>query len=716
MSLAEGFHPIQDFTNYGERYTEQEAAQMALLSGNLPIESVPQPQDGPGVERLPADRLYKMYEAWEYAKDDEIHEQWKASRYYHSRQWTDAEVRELSRRKQPVTTKNRIKRKVDFLVGVEQRLRRDPKGYPRNPNAEKAAHVSTAALRYVADNSNWQAMSSAATRDALIRGIGVIWQGVKIVKGKPEVRKHWVPADRFFYDPRSEQFDFSDARYLGEWQWLDIDEAVELLPFAAERIEQLASSGQEGALSTLPQEFDKENNWHTWIDYNERRIRLVLIWYKHKGKWLFDYLVGQISLCDEDHDCESPYQGDDQETCHPYTAWSPYIDERGDRYGVVRDMIPIQDEINKRTSKMLYMLTVRQTSGEKGAVDDIDRMKSEAARPDGHIEYNKGFDFQFVDQSVQTQGQFELLQEAKGEIENLGPNPGLIGRGVESQSGRAILAQQNSGMTELSPVFENMREWKLSVYRKDWVLIRQFWNGERYIRIADDPRAIEFLSINKIVQNPETGQVMVENAISEMDIDVILDEGPDTVTMREELMEQLSQLGPEAVPPELMIELSSIPEKDMILKRLKEAKAPPPEMVQLQERMAQLEQAAKAAEVDETIAKTEETRADVVKTRADALKTMAEAGIPPMMAAQEFPGEQDDTSFVNRLQTAAAEIDRLQQQQQGPQGPQGAQPGPDGATGQMPPQRPPEAFEGGVPQEPQFNQEGGLPVGQDVMP
>ena len=716
MALANDYRAMPD----PDSYSSDEAVQMALGSGKMPLESVPQSQDQAGAERLPADRLHNMYLSWETAKSTEIHSQWLASRYYHSKQWTDAEIRELERRKQPVTTKNRIKRKVDFLVGVEQRLRRDPKGFPRNPSGEKAAHVSTAALRYVADSTKWQAISSAASRDALIRGIGVIWQGIKIVKGQPEVRKHWVPADRFFYDPRSEQPDFSDARYLGEWQWLDMDEAMEMLPFAAETIQLLGSSGSNGSFSALPQEFDRHTEWHTWIDYKEQRIRVVLIWYKHKGSWLYDYLVGPMSLCAEEHDCQSPYMGEDDETSHPYTAWSPYIDERGDRYGVVRDMIPVQDEINKRSSKMLNMLSVRQTMGREGAILDIDKMKQEMARPDGHVVVNGGLDenFRIIDQSAQISGQFELLQEAKGELENLGPNPGLVGRGVERQSGRAILAQQNSGMTELSPVFEHLREWKLSVYRKDWNLIRQFWTDERYIRIADDPRAVEFLAVNRIVQDPETNQMQMENVLSEMDVDIILDEGPDTITMREELLEQLSQLGPEAVPAELMIELSAIPEKDMILKRLREAKAPPPELAALQERMAQLEQAAAAAKVDETIAKADATRADILKKRADTIKTMVETGFPPVLAGQEFPGETDPMSFINRLQQAASELDQAMQAQGGPEGPQQGDSGMPGQMmppGNMPPPEPPDAFEGGFAQEPQFNQGGGLPVGQDVF-
>lgn len=656
--------PFEQAAQAGLPPAEDPMGGEAMLSpARYPMPAVipQQPQFAP---RLPADTLHKMYLSWEQAKDIEIHEQWIASRYYHAKQWTDAEVKALKRRKQPVTTKNRIKRKVDFLVGTEQRLRRDPKCYPRNPNAEAAAHVATAGLRFVEDVNQWQAIASECARDALIRGVGCQWAGVKMVKGQPEISKHHVPADRFFYDPRSERWDFSDARFLGEHQWLDIAEAREMLPYAADLIEQLADASMSGSLSALPQEFDKQKNWHPWVDHRQRRLRLISIWYKHNGQWMYDYLVGPVSLCPEgQHDCLSPYMDEDGNTVHPYEPWSPYVDERGDRYGVVRDMIPVQDEINKRSSKALHAITVRQTKSEKGAVEDIDKMKAELAKPDGHVEYNKGFVFDVIEQNTLIQGNLELLQEAKAEIENLGPNPGLIGRGVEQQSGRAILAQQNSGMTELSPVFERMREWKLKCYRRDWNLMKQFWTGERWVRITADPQAVQFLAVNKLVEDPITGQVYQENSIIDMDVDVVLDEGPDTVTMREELMEQLSQLGPEAVPAKVFIELSNINEKDRVIRMIDEATAPPPQMQAMAERMGHLEQMLKAADIDKKIA-------DAESARATAAKAMAEAGIDPAIIRQVFPLQYREPTYLAQL----AEANKLQ--------PPGAPPGP--AEGMLP--------------------------------
>jgi hypothetical protein len=680
------------------------AAQMQpMASGLVKVEAIPQPAMATGA-RKPADYLYNMYLAWEQAKQREIFEQYMASRYYHGKQWTDAELRELKRRRQPITTKNRIKRKVDFLVGVEQRLRRDPKCYPRTPVAEKAAYVATAALRSVEDETKWPSVASAAAHDALIRGIGVIWQGAKIVKGRPEIRKMHIPSDRFFYDPCSEQWDFSDARFLGEWQWLDMDQAIELLPFAADMIDALARAGASGSLSILPQEFAKSQNWYTWIDPRRRLIRITFIWYKCYGRWMYDYLVGPVSLCPPDMDCTSPYQGEDTDTEHPYLAWSPYIDEQSDRYGVVRDMMPLQDGINKRSSKMLHQLNVRQFRAEKGAVDDVEKARQEGARADGWIETNKGFELEAIDQTAQIQGQFELLQEDKAEIENLGPNPGLIGRGVENQSGRAILAQQNSGMTELSPVFEKLREWKLQAYHKDWRLIQQFWSGERFIRVTSDPRAVQFLSINRVVEDPMTGQVSIENAIAEMDIDVILDEGPDTITLREELMESLAQLGPEAVPAEILIEMSDWPEKDVLLKRLQEAKQPPPELIEMQKRMGALEELLKAGQADKVIADTDSVRATT-------LKTLAEAGIPPQVLSQLFPIHYREPTVADTVKAAPSPGEMSQQPVPQNAMMAGADSGPEG----MPmdegmPQMPNPMMAG----EPQLNQPGGLPLGPGI--
>jgi hypothetical protein len=710
------------------------ALQSAPMDPTAPLMDAPpmMAMPAPLAERLPAETLHKMYLAWEQAKVGENNEMYQASRYYHGKQWTDSELKVLARRKQQPIVKNIIKRKVDFLVGLEQRLRRDPKGYGREPSDEKAATVATAVLRSVEDAAKWQAIASECARDALIRGIGAQWAGVaKNRKSKFDIKKFHVPGDRFFYDPKSERWDFSDAGFLGEHQWIGNDQAKEMLPWAVDMIDQLGDISAGGD-SMLPWLFEKEKNWQPYVNGKERRIRLISISYRHKGEWLFDYLVGPISLCPSEPitstdpqtgqertippmDCRSPYVDENDQTIHPYEAWSPYVDEAGDRYSMIRDMIPLQDEVNKRRSKSLHLLTVRQTQSEKGAVADLDKMKVELAKPDGHVETNPGKEIKVIDQTAQIQGNLELMQDAENSLANLGPNPALQGKGVENQSGRAILAQQNSGMAELSPVYERMREWKLRCYRRDWNLVRQFYTDERIIRVTGDPNAVQYLKINAPIVDPMTGQVTgVENQVAEIDVDIILDEGPDTVTMREELMQQLSQLGPGVIPPELLIEMSNITEKDALLKKLAEFKAPPPELQDLQKRMAQLEELTAAADLDKK-------RADTEKTRADTIGALVGAGVLPQ-AMEAFPFYYREPTFLDQAQGMSSTPPMPQNALGGPPaggaGPDGGMPPPNALAG---PGQPPGAEEptdflamSSTPwlpgDEPHLNQEGGLPM------
>jgi hypothetical protein len=211
-----------------------------------------------------------------------------------------------------------------------------------------------------------------------------------------------------------------------------------------------------------------------------------------------------------------------------------------------------------------------------------------------------------------------------------------------------------------------------------------------------------------------------------MDVDIILDEGPDTVTMREELIEQLSQR-PD-IPSEILIELSNLPDKDVILKKLGEHKQPPPEIMELQKRMAQLEEFKAAADVDAVVANTE-------KVHTDAAIAAAGAGMPPQMLpqlGQLFPFLHREPTFLDQAQQLAGgpppgmPQNALAGPPNGAAPPGGGMPPPNalgapggaGEAGAMPPgaEAPSQDFlaESSTPwipgEEPQLNQAGGLPL------
>lgn len=576
-------------------------------------------------------RRRRWFMAYEQNKERELTEMRLHRRYYHAKQWTDDELRVFKARKQPVITDNRIGRKIDFLVGVEQRMRRDPKAFPRTPKHQAGADLATASIRFVCDQNRWETKASDATHDGMVSGIGIVWVGVEPGgTGRPDVKIKPVSVDRFFYDPRSEAPDFSDARYMGLHLWLDIDEAKDRFPQKAEEMEKMLdrTTGYRGNM-TVDQDREQQ-----WADFEGRRIRLIEFWERRvvppyqMPVWQFSVFSGEIEL----DGGISPFLDEYGMPDCPYVAWTPYVDERGDRYSPIRNMRSMQDEINHRRSKFLHMINVRQLHTRTGDVEDVDAFRKELARPDGVLEHNGewGKTTGIVDTSQEVRGQAELLAQAQAALENLGPNPGLIGKGggVADQSGRAILAQRDSGMTELSPVFERNRDWKLRVYRKIWARIKSSWTGERWIRVTDDDGLAEFIGVNQVEVDPMSGQLIAQNMIGEIDVDIILDEGPDTITMQEELMQTFSQLGEAAAGPlgKVLIELSNVPNKDRLLKMIDDATAPDPAIGELNKKMGKLEAALKSAQIDQT-----RTAAQLNEARS--VKELVSVGIMPQVGA-----------------------------------------------------------------------------------
>jgi hypothetical protein len=658
-------------------------------------------------------RKQRWFRAWEDNKRNERKEAREARRYYHDKQWTDEEIKRLTARGQQPTVRNRIKRKIDFLVGVEQRLRRDPKAVARTPQHEQSATAATEGLRYAFDAMQWEQVSSAVMHDGLVSGIGI---GMIDIKRGDPVLTH-VEVDRFFYDPRSNKPDFSDARYMGLHLWMDVDEAKERWPDHASKIDLIIDTASASMTGTALEE-DRATQWG---DLENRRVRVIEFWEKKQGgDWYYCYFSGEVEF----ESGTSPLLDEDGVAECRYIAWSPYIDEKGDRYGLVRTMRSVQDEINYAASKYLHRISADRFFYSEDAIEDVDEFSRQLARPDGKIKLVRGEwgkDIGIIDQRVQIQGEAERYQLAASEIENMGPNPGLVGKGagVDAASGRALLAQRDSGMTELSPVFESHRSWKLRVYRRVWALCKQVWTGEKWIRITDDPRTPEFIGLNQYQQLPD-GTLTVNNAVAEMDVDIILTEGPDTITVNEELMQTLSGLGEAALSPlgKVMIELSNAPNKERLIKMMEQATATPPEVQEMQQRMANLEAALKAIQVDEKVAAVEATRA---KT----LQTLVQVATPPQQETDQFgipigapPQGPDLMSAIAALQMFPLQYGQPLREQMmtapaqpepasmAPGGPEGMPPN----MGQMPaPPQDPMAPDMMVEPE-QISVDGGLPV------
>jgi hypothetical protein len=618
-----------------------------IPQGQRPVISQDSPDDYYDVTRLK-----RQYQDFAAIKDAEAREMLQSRHYYHSDQWTKEEIAILRARKQPPVTSNRIVRKIDAIVGLVERLRQDPKAYARTPKHDEGAELATATLRFVLDNNDWKSKSSRIAHAGAIDGIaGIEYDLVPGDEGDPSLELHITYGDGFFYDPRSVDEGFTDARFLGVSKPVDAEQVKELVPDRADEIDELFMD--TGSDMTTPASQDRDTNW---TQTNEKKLQLVDHWYIKGGKWRWCLYVGSTKLMEG----VSPFIDEKGKTFPRYRMFSAAVDHDGDRYGFVRNLKGPQDEINHRRSKALHLLNSRRVISEKGAVDDIEVARREWAKPDGWVETNPGLQMT-PDDTTKTdfKGQLEMLQEAKNEIENFGPNPALIGQGLEDSSGRAIQLLQQAGIAELGPYLSAYKNWKIRVYRDIWNTIQRYWTSERWIRVTDDQNVAQFFQINKMEMD-QYGRPALVNAIGSLDVDIIIDEGPDAVNLQGDSMMVLQSLGPQFAQmfPEIALELSPLPnsvKKPMLDKiQAKQNQPPPPDpKVMAMQVKAQLD--AQTAQREDQRAAVQQQQDMAIQARQQQLEEHSaamDAQIERMRAANEIE--------IQRMKAAAdIQIERI---------------------------------------------------------
>ncbi|MDQ5961074.1 MAG: hypothetical protein QG592_2157 [Pseudomonadota bacterium] len=585
--------------------------------------------------------------------------------YVDNKQLTAEELSTLKKRGQPPVIDNRIKTKIDYLVGLEKQQRIDPKALPRTPKHESDADGATEALRYVAEEQDYDAKRSGVWRNMLVEGYGGI--GVSVAEsmdynGQPgiEVRIRRYSWDRLFFDPHSSETDFSDAGYLGAVLWMDYDDALAMYKDNPD-----AANILDVTLTTAPSDtYDDKPKHSLWADKKRKRVRICQIWVKRDEQWHFaEYTKGGILKAGP-----SLYKTDKGESDCELVLQSAYCDRDNNRYGLVREMISLQDEINKRRSKSLHLLSANQTLYEEGAIDNIELFRREKAKADGTMKVAPGA---LANQRVQTisgvdvaTAQFQLLQESKNAIDLKGPNATEMGdktQGSNAASGRAIVASQQGGMIQIGDLMDNLRHLDRRVFRAMWNRIRQYWTAEKWIRVTDDDQNVKWVGVNVdpqqiqmlAAQDPQAAQKIagIVGNVAELDCDIIIDEAPDSLSPQLEQFQSLVELKKFDTEGE-------IPFKSIVraAPNLKGKQAILNEMEQRAEQKAQASKPAQELQM-------RGAQAEVAETESKAALNIAkahEAGMPdqaqqPQQGQYEAPAELQNAKIVAEIEKLLSE-------------------------------------------------------------
>lgn len=567
-------------------------------------------------------------------------------RYYDGIQWTPEQLRILRERGQPAIVDNFVKEKVNYQLGAERRLRSDPKAFPRTPAQEHHADAATQMLRYVSDDNVFNRVRSDVWKNIVVEGVGgaeVVVEDDGTGSGRYEVRIHYIPYDRLWWDPYSADADFHDARHLGTVLWGDRTQFLELFPNARDILETTLGSTHEWGL-----DIGYEDRPRTpWVDTKRTRVRIVTCHWQFDGDWWTAIYTKGGFLHGP---AVSPYVDRRGQTAAPLIMRSGNVDAENNRYGLVRDLISLQDEVNARRSKLMHLLNTRRTTITQGMVEDEDALREEVAKPDGLIVLNPMPNGKFeIDQNTDmSTGQFQLLAHTIGRLQGHGPNAAMTGKDPRELSGRAISLQQAGGAVEQEPDLDGLRLWSRRVYEHAWMRVRQYVDDQRAVRVLDNPDEARWIHINRpvtfgeaLMQLPpdqraiQMQRYMVqpgdprldvpvgyENDIGDLDMEITIEEGADVPTLAFEQFSQLmqfAQANPGAIPVEVLIQASSLRNKEQLLEMLKKHQE---EQAQVQAQQQQIGMMTAQAKLAETKAKADSAAASATDKRAQAVQRL----------------------------------------------------------------------------------------------
>lgn len=627
--------------------------------------------------------------------------------FYDNEQWKAEDAAEVEGRGQMPLNFNEVAPMADWLIGTERRTRVDWNVLPRAEDDVDLADAKTKTLKYVSDVNRAAFARSRAFADSVKVGVGWVDDGARDDPTKDVLYSRYEDWRNVLWDSiGGYDLDLEDGRYLFRWRWTDEDVAEMSFPDRVDQIRRaLVDAGTTAddsaalddgfylgeAIGTSGTMYASNGGVLTGT---RRRIRLIECQYRKPtkvqivddGPWKGSVLDPSDRVLNE-HVQQSGVSivervmmrvhimiftetailamGPSTYRHNRYTLTPIWCYRRGrDRlpYGVIRRVRDLQQDLNKRASKALFMLNTNQVFTEPDAVADPDHARSEVDRPDGWVEIKKGAKFEVRRDTDGATGQIQMMTlDAQKIQQTAGVNNENLGRATNAVSGAAIEARQMQGSVGTTEPFDNLSFAVQVQGEKQLSLTEQFYTEAKVIRLTGTKGKIEWLKINQPEEQPD-GSMRYLNDITASAADFVVSERDYAGTLRKVMFESISKLA-ERLPPEVglrlfitAMEFSDLPNKDEIAGEIRRVigerdpnKEMTPEEAQAAEQQAQMQAEALQVQREAAVLALEEQRAKVRKLNAEADKLINEGGASP-----------EAEQAVRQVQEqAATEIDRL---------------------------------------------------------
>ncbi len=578
----------------------------------------------------------------------------------------------------PPAKENIIGPAIRSVCGYEAKTRTDWRVTPDgDPGGQDVADALNYRLNQAERHSHADRALSVAFRPAATVGIG--WVEVTRAANALQFpyRCRAVHRNEIWWDMQSVEPDLSDARWLFRRRWVDRQRAARMFPehaaiimhSADKWIADLAGEMLEGGQSTgLAQAIDAERAWtvqeDNWFNNENQQVCLTELWYRrwaevtilraHTGRAVeYDptnpahdamvqsrrgVLERQIVPKMRRAYFMGPHCLHDGPTPHPHQhfpyvpVWGSREDMTGIPYGLVRDMLFPQDNLNASISKLRWGMSATRAERTKGAVAMTDEVfRRMAARVDADIILDAqhmaqpGARFEVKRDFQLNAQQFDLMNDSRRAMERVsGITAAFQGQKGTAASGIQEQTQLEQSQVAVADLMDNFKEARRQVGELLMsLIIEDVGREEQTIVIEGDtlnpPRSV---ALNKPEIDPATGIQYLSNDVQRTRLMVALEDVPSSSSFRAQQLSSLSE-SVKSLPQELqtvvmpfMIDLMDLPRKQQIAEAIRQAsgQANPEQLREQikQEMMFELKERELALREREIAAKEAEYRARAV--------------------------------------------------------------------------------------------------------
>jgi len=642
----------------------------------------------------------------------------KCDSYYRGEQWDESDVAALEAEGRPALTINTILPTVNTVLGEQSTRRADIKFKPRRGGDEEVAHTLTKLYMQIADNNKLDWVEQSVFSDGLImdgRGyFDVRMDFSDHVEGEIRITAK-DPLD-ILIDPDAKEYDPKTWNEIFETKWMTLDEIEELYgKKKAEQLRFIAENGNSFGRDSVEYEENRFGDIEADADYlgagipgeseyrNVKALRVIERQHRrmHRVNCFVDpdtgdqrdvpeewteaktkkfakkYNLSVISkvkrkvrwtvTCDKIvlHDDWSPYSSF---TIVPFFAYF----RRGKPFGMVRNLLSPQEQLNKIASQELHIVNTTANSGwmvESGSLVGMtaDDLEEHGAQTGLVVEYNRGSQPpQKIQPNQIPTGLDRIAQKAALNIKTIsGINDSMLGSDSAEVSGVAIQAKQNRGAIMIQVPLDNLRKARQYLAEKILECVQTFYTEQRVVQVTneEDPaKPREPMVINEMT--PE-GRIVNDITLGEYDVVVATAPARDSFdeTQFAEAL-NLRQVGV-AIPDDAIIEYSHLARKGELAKRIRmltgvEQSPEQQEMAAIQAQMAMQQLQLEIAKLEAEVRKTQSEAAVNLAKVQDVAEVnpqmrMAELQSKLSMKEQELALRRELADLTNRTRTSQSE-------------------------------------------------------------